>query len=405
MANIAKILENAPIGTKLYSPICGECTLEEIDSSRNVVVCDKSESLLPFYSDGTYNDNGECLLWPSKEWQKWINWQNIIMRDEICLGAIVMSGTNTSYIITRNGFAICENPSKCLDFTYGMSIDMHFADIEESEKAMELLERNGYKWCEETETLEKINTPVFEIGEWIVHNFNHQDIRKILSIENDKIYVCQTVDCAISGGLSIEIVDKYYHIWSLRDVQLGDILTDSDGYIFLTDGKTYANSVYGNIDGADFICSIDNQGEFITKYDAYCLQDDRPWSSKNLRPSTYEERQKLFSALSSNGYKLCINNGIISGIEKITEEPLEAVPTMLLESDMPEVEPNKKPENRPEEKFKEDLKELLIKHNMDQLMSIPADIIVEYMTENLKNMHTLITKERKVFYKQNKAIN
>lgn len=31
MVNIAEILKYCPKGTKLYSPICGDCTLEDID--------------------------------------------------------------------------------------------------------------------------------------------------------------------------------------------------------------------------------------------------------------------------------------------------------------------------------------------------------------------------------------
>lgn len=231
MTNIVKILENAPFGIRLYSPICGECTLEEVYDNY-ISVNNLSNEEVVFNNNGTYNSNGECLLWPSKERLSWAGWQTVLMRQDECLGTIVMSGTNSEYIITHDGFVLCENVNKCLDFACAPSIDIHFADIEESEKAMELLECNGYKWCEETETLEKIR-----------------------------------------------------------------------------------------------------------------------------------------------------------------EEPLEVVP-MMPEDEIEAVLENSP--NRSEEKFKEDLKVLLIKHNMDQLMKISANIIVEYMTENLKNIHTLIQKRTQI---------
>ena len=402
MTNIAKILENTPLGIKLYSPICGECKLEEVMHDF-ISVSDVNHKEWDFNSDGTCDANGECLLWPSKEHLSWAGWQSLIMRQDECLGTIVMSGVNTPYIITHDGFVLCENVNKCLDTVCAPSIDMRFATIEESEKAMKTLEKeNGYKWDENAEELRKIDTPKYYIGDLIVHNSNHLDIRKIVAIEdieNNTCYVCQQLENDYKGRLPIENIDNNYHLWSLLDLQLGDILTDSAGFIFLTDGKTYRNSESGEIDGADFICSIDRHGNFVTRYDFKCYQDNNPWSSENLRPSTYEERQKLFSALSINGYKLCTNNGVITGIEKIKEEPLEVVPTIPEESDTLE-----NASNSAEEKFKEDLKELLMKHNMDQLMSVPADIIVEYMTDNLKNIHTLITKERKAFNEQFKSV-
>lgn len=74
--NIAEILKNAPKGTKLYSPICGEVTLYEIDDKdHSIVIQDEVDFLFSFTADGKYYDfdypNGECLLFPSKENRDW----------------------------------------------------------------------------------------------------------------------------------------------------------------------------------------------------------------------------------------------------------------------------------------------------------------------------------------------
>lgn len=74
--NIAEILKDKPKGTKLYSPMCGECHLDYIDNS--LITLEELEdkaysSPLYFYADGSYMYHGECLLFPSKimcDWNK-----------------------------------------------------------------------------------------------------------------------------------------------------------------------------------------------------------------------------------------------------------------------------------------------------------------------------------------------
>lgn len=75
--NIAKILKDKPRGTKLYSSACGKCKLEEVD--------DKSFKI-SFYNskfgfmnggegyldkNGKLYDDGECVVFPSKEMRDW----------------------------------------------------------------------------------------------------------------------------------------------------------------------------------------------------------------------------------------------------------------------------------------------------------------------------------------------
>jgi hypothetical protein len=80
MINIAEILKSVPTGTKLYSPLIGECILEEVNDDDNypikVKVSDNDDLVEHFtkdgkYFDGAYGVNGECLLFPSKENRDW----------------------------------------------------------------------------------------------------------------------------------------------------------------------------------------------------------------------------------------------------------------------------------------------------------------------------------------------
>ena len=91
MKIVADYLKNAPKGTKLYSPICGECTLMTVSNNR-IVVMDHRNVCRSFDPYGLIDVNGECLLFPSKEVREWSNYQalyydfkpfdKVVVRDE-----------------------------------------------------------------------------------------------------------------------------------------------------------------------------------------------------------------------------------------------------------------------------------------------------------------------------------
>lgn len=110
--NIAKILKDCPKGTKLYSPLCGECKLDTV-TCESILVESTTFKTLHFNEDGTYYegyDDAECLLFPSKENRDWSTFQR---------------------------------PFKAGD------------------------KDNGYKWNEETKTLEKLVELKFKVGDKI----------------------------------------------------------------------------------------------------------------------------------------------------------------------------------------------------------------------------------------------
>ena len=77
--NIAEILKDSPKGTKLYSPICGECELIGVhercgENSKTIAVKYVSgiDCVAAFDEFGRYiNGVGECILFPSKENRDW----------------------------------------------------------------------------------------------------------------------------------------------------------------------------------------------------------------------------------------------------------------------------------------------------------------------------------------------
>ena len=70
--NILGILRNKPNGTKLYSPIFGEVTLDKVTGDELIIVKAHNYYTKPtFYRNGKYHKDGECMLFPSKEMYDW----------------------------------------------------------------------------------------------------------------------------------------------------------------------------------------------------------------------------------------------------------------------------------------------------------------------------------------------
>lgn len=70
--NVAEILKNKPKGTKLWSPIFGECTFDEISCDNSCFGVDTNKRVPEiFYANGKYDENGECTIFPSKKMRDW----------------------------------------------------------------------------------------------------------------------------------------------------------------------------------------------------------------------------------------------------------------------------------------------------------------------------------------------
>ena len=70
--NIAEILKNKPKGTRLYSPIFGECAFSLVREETDDICVKKHNGEIAFFdSKGLYNTLGEVMLFPSKSMQNW----------------------------------------------------------------------------------------------------------------------------------------------------------------------------------------------------------------------------------------------------------------------------------------------------------------------------------------------
>lgn len=119
--NIANILKDKPIGTKLYADAFGELNLERIKVDEEDIIYTRSKisTLYLFYSDGKYNKYGEPVLVPSKKMRDWSKfaWK---------AGDILVSNDGKSHVIF----------SRWDDDNYTRFYGKHYLNNENKDKAL-----------------------------------------------------------------------------------------------------------------------------------------------------------------------------------------------------------------------------------------------------------------------------
>ena len=165
--NIAKILKYCPKGTKLYSLIHGDVTLDRVNNKSNypiVVVTNMGENRY-FTSKGFYNQcysNGECILFPSKEQRDWSKFRVPVERGDIMMEIDGSYPFIASGEFTKNGFPkyICginlENNLQ-MDMGAGWTSEFCIPASEEAKKELfDKIAEAGYRWNSKTLELEKV---------------------------------------------------------------------------------------------------------------------------------------------------------------------------------------------------------------------------------------------------------
>ena len=219
--DIYEILKDMPKGIELYTPICGRVDLTWLATNKEAgeaIGTENRNGEFTFSKDGKYIDDGEVLLFPSKEmrdWSKFFKKGDVLESEQgICI------------------FDSYEDEDTKLDFT-GMytlmkgkisdkSASFSTLDWDKSDHPAEYIktieERLGGKLNLETLEIEKQEKPAFEVGKLYVFNEDDEDgeltiIGKLIDknesedtltfgnqyeIENQKFVTDQALDLRIS---------------------------------------------------------------------------------------------------------------------------------------------------------------------------------------------------------------
>lgn len=184
--NIAELLKNVPKGTKLYSPLCGECELAEVGYGC-IALKDTDGLLMHFFEEGNYRRNGECMIFPSKENRDWSTFKRPFKNGDVIVspkGNIALfSHTNSTDIVYYHcilkGFYTKDNLKIGIDCGIGCEKYCYLDSNKQKEYLFNAIEENGYKWNDVTKTLEKLVKPNFKVGNKITNGDNTITIKEI----------------------------------------------------------------------------------------------------------------------------------------------------------------------------------------------------------------------------------
>lgn len=240
--NIAEILADKPIGTKLYTDAFGELSIEDIctEDEQGITLLDEDRVGLFFYNDGRYSIFGEPILVPSKlmrDWRKF-DWKK---------GDVLVSNDGDSHIIFK-GFSKDD---------YTIFEGKHWISVS----------KKRHISCLDTQNTQ---------------NYHIEDNKEVA-----QTYI-NTIEEKLGGKFNRETLEVEKPHPEFKD---GDIITITPQignnliFIFRAEdvGKYYCHAYLdGNI--------------AIVNDDSYCQKD-----VCTARPSTEEEQKQFFDALAKNG--------------------------------------------------------------------------------------------------------
>ena len=250
--NVVAILKDKPQGTKLYSSACGKCKLESVD--------DKSFKI-SFYNskfgfmnggegyldkNGKLYDDGECVVFPSKEMRDWnkFAWKK---------GDVLISNDGKKEVFF-NGFT---------DDTYALFKAKHGFEVLPNGNTIYLANEDGIATDDYT-----------------------------LEDKNDAQTYINTIEERLGGKLNRETLEIEPVQSEFKD---GDIVYADYGHkqaVFIVSGKTDLSEGYNSFIALDLR---------VLTLDMGCRMSFFKKDLCKLRLATEEEKQQLFDALAKEG--------------------------------------------------------------------------------------------------------
>lgn len=228
--DIYEILKGVPIGTKLYTPMCGKVGFAYLATNKEAgeaIWTTDNNGEYTFNKNGRWMEGGEVMLFPSDRmrdlskfaWKK----GDVLVTEDGNAHIIFEKFTDDTYTIFAGKYYYCKNGKK--GYTYLRECDNAITEeftLETEDAAKTYIgfieKRLGGKLNRETLEIEKPAKPVFELGNLYVFNEQDEDgeltiIGKLIGkdesydtltfgnqyeIENEKFVTDQAFDLRIS---------------------------------------------------------------------------------------------------------------------------------------------------------------------------------------------------------------
>lgn len=228
--DIYEILKGVPVGTKLYTPMCGKVGFAYLATNKEageaIWTTDKNGEYT-YNKNGRWMEGGEVMLFPSDKMRDWSKfaWKkgDVLVTEGGAAHIIFEKFTDDTYTIFAGKYYYCKNGKK--GYTYLRECDNAITEeftLETEDAAKTYIgfieKRLGGKLNRETLEIEKPEKPVFELGKLYVFNEEDEDgeltiIGKLIGknesedtlrfgnqyeIENEKFVTDQAFDLRIS---------------------------------------------------------------------------------------------------------------------------------------------------------------------------------------------------------------
>lgn len=226
--DIYEILNGVPVGTKLYTPMCGKVGFAYLATNKEageaIWTTDKNGEYT-YNKNGRWMEGGEVMLFPSDKMRDWSKfaWKkgDVLVTEDGAAHIIFEKFTDDTYTIFAGNYYYCKNGAK--GYTYLRECDNAITEeftLETEDAAKTYIssieKRLGGKL--NRETLEVKKKPLFELGNLYVFNEEDEDgeltiIGKLIGknesedtltfgnryeIENEKFVTDQAFDLRIS---------------------------------------------------------------------------------------------------------------------------------------------------------------------------------------------------------------
>ncbi len=190
--NIAEILKDKPKGTKLYSSACGKCELKEADDKSFKISFYSSRFGFMTGGEGTFGkngnlyDDGECIIFPSKEMRDWSKfaWKkgDVLVSNDNTTEVIFNGWKDDTYTLFRGAYALITHNDGKVEFGSDSLIfeTCNYKGIEVEDAAQ------CYINCIEKRLGGKLNLETLEIEK---PAFKDGDILCVIDNSNDYHYI------------------------------------------------------------------------------------------------------------------------------------------------------------------------------------------------------------------------
>lgn len=269
--NVARILKDKPVNTKLYSPLYGDVYLSYISVRNNICVLHHRFILSDFFYNGRYTTykESEIMLFPSKEMRDWSKfaWKkgDILVNKDTEVHIIFDGFKDDTYKTFHGQYYLWEEEGSIVNF-------------EENEDYMQTSEFN---------------------------KANKEDAQKYIN----------TLEKKLGGKLNLETLEIEKSEFKDGDIAFADYGNRQD--VFIVSGITGLSEGYSSfisMDLSSLTLSIACRTSFFKK--DLC----------KLRLATEEEKQQLFDALEKEGKAWDSEHKMIVDIKKEHQfKPFEKV--------------------------------------------------------------------------------